>query len=72
MRILIKEGYSLVIKEIKEAIMLDDKSALGISEQRKKYLTGEQTEELFKKILTDGYADLSGFDCRRYVREVIL
>lgn len=72
MRIIIKEGYSLVIKEIKEVVMLDDKSALGISEQRKKYLTGEQTEELFKKILTDGYADLSGFDHRRYVREVLL
>ncbi|MDE7323064.1 MAG: hypothetical protein K2N73_10145 [Lachnospiraceae bacterium] len=72
MRIIIKEGYSLVIKEIKEVVMLDDKSALGISEQRKKYLTGEQTEELFKKILTDGYADLSGFDYRRYVREVLL
>ena len=72
MRIFIKESGFLVIKEIKEVIMLDDESAIGISEQRKKYLTGEQTEELFRKILIDGYVDLSEFNCKRYTKEVLL
>ncbi|MCI9141116.1 MAG: hypothetical protein HFH87_00670 [Lachnospiraceae bacterium] len=60
-----------MIKEIEEVIMLEDESAIGIPGQRKKYTTGEQTEELFRKILTDGYVDLSGFNYSRYVREVL-
>jgi len=72
MRILVKEGCSLVIKEIEEVIMLEDESVIGVPEKRKKYTTGKQTEELFRKILTDGYADLSGFNYSRYVQEVIL
>lgn len=52
--------------------MLEDESAIGVPEKRKKYTTGKQTEELFRKILTDGYADLSGFNYSRYVQEVLL
>ena len=72
MRILVKEGCSLVIKEIEEVIMLEDESVIGVPEKRKKYTTGKQTEELFRKILTDGYADLSGFNYSGYVQEVLL
>ena len=58
MRILIKERHSLVINEITEVEM--------------RYLTGDRTEELFKKLLFEGYADLSVFNRERCVRQVLL
>ena len=72
MRILIKERRSLVISEITEVEMDNDKSALYIPGQGMKYLTKDRTEELFKKLLFEGYADLSVFNRERCVRQVLL
>ncbi len=71
MRILIKERYSMVIKEISEVEMDDDKSALYIPKQGMRYLTNDRTEEVFRKILFEGYADLSEFNRERCKREVL-
>lgn len=51
MRILIKERRSLVISEITEVEMDNDKSALYIPGQGMKYLTKDRTEGLFRKLL---------------------
>lgn len=72
MRILIKERHSFVINEITEVEMDDDKSALYIPRQGMKYLTKDRTDELFRKLLFEGYADLSVFNCERCVRQVLL
>lgn len=72
MRILFKEGRSLLIREIDEVKISKDNSAIIIPKQRKKYITGEKSEELFYKILSEGYADFSVFDSERHVSEVLL
>lgn len=72
MRILIKERGSLVIREVAEVEMDDDKSALYIPGHGMKYLTGDRTEELFRKLLFEGYADLSEFNHERCARQVLL
>ena len=72
MRILIKEGRSFVIKEVEEVKMSRDKSSLIIPKQKKKYITGEKTEELFAKIISEGYADLSEFDSDRHVSQCVI
>ena len=72
MRILIKERHSFVITEITEVEMDNDKSTLYIPKYGMKYLTNDRTEELFRKILFDGYADLSEFNRERCKREVLL
>ena len=72
MRILIKERHSFVISEITEVEMDNDKSALYIPGHGMKYLTGERTDELFRKLLFEGYADLSVFNRERCVRQVLL
>lgn len=72
MRILIKERHSLVINEITEVEMDNDKSALYIPKQGMKYLTKDRTEGLFRKLLFEGYADLSEFNRERCVRQVLL
>lgn len=72
MRILIKERGSLVIREVAEVEMDDDKSALYIPKHGIKYLTNDRTEELFQGLLFVGYADLSEFNHERCRREVLL
>ena len=72
MRILIKERHSFVITEITEVEMDNDKSTLYIPKYGMKYLTNDRTEELFRKILFEGYADLSEFNRERCKREVRL
>ena len=72
MRILIKERYSLAIQEVEEVEMDEDKSALYLPKQGIRYCTEDKTEELFRKILLEGYADLSEFERKRCVREVLL
>ena len=72
MRILIKERHSFVINEITEVEMDNDKSALYIPKQRMRYLTGDRTEELFRKLLFEGYADLSEINREQCVRQVLL
>ena len=72
MRILIKERHSFVITEITEVEMDNDKSTLYIPKYWMKYLTNDRTEELFRKILFEGYADLSEFNRERCKREVLL
>ena len=72
MRILIKERHSFVITEITEVEMDNDKSTLYIPGHGMKYLTGERTDELFRKLLFEGYADLSEFNRERCVGQVLL
>lgn len=72
MRILIKEKGSLVIREVTEVEMDNEKSVLYIPKQGIKYLTNDRTEELFKGLLFEGYADLSEFNRERCKREVLL
>lgn len=48
MRILIKERRSLVISEITEVEMDNDKSALYLPKQGIGYCTKDKTEELFR------------------------
>ena len=58
MRILIKERGSLVIREVAEVEMDNDKSALYIPKHGMKYLTDDRTEELFRKILFEGFVGI--------------
>lgn len=72
MRILIKDRSTFVIREVTEVEMDDDKSALYIPKYGMKYLTNDRTEEVFLGLFSEGYADLSEFDCERCRREVLL
>lgn len=72
MRILIKERGSLVIREVTEIEMDNDKFVLFVPSQKMKYLTKDKTRDLFERILYYGFVDLSEFECSRYAREILL
>lgn len=61
-----------MIREVTEVEMDDDESALYIPKHGVKYLTKDRTEELFLKLLIDGYADLSEFSHEKCKLEVLL
>lgn len=71
MRILIKKRREILIKEIEEARITKDGN-IGFPKLKKQYLTGERTEELFKNLLVNGYADLSEFGCEDYILNVLI
>lgn len=71
MRILIKEGRKITIKETEEVRITSDGN-LGFPKLRKQYLTGDKTEKLFQSLLQNGYADVSNFESKTYRCETLL
>lgn len=72
MRILIKDGAHLKIQEIKEAYLIDNGTAVCIPELHKKFLAGNRTEEAFHALFQDGFLDLTPYEAKRHVMEVLL
>lgn len=66
MRIVIKEGNKIKLKEVLEAMIGKSGNFVarepGIGMKTREFLTGDKSEELFHQALTDGYVDLSGFE----------
>lgn len=72
MRVLIKDGTHQKIQEIEEAHLIDDGNAICIPELHKKFLAGNRTEEVFHALFQDGFLDLTQYETKRHVMEVLL
>lgn len=72
MRVLIKDGAHQKIQEIEEAHLIDDGKAICIPELNKKFLAGNRTEEAFHALFQDGFLDLTQYEAKRHVMEVLL
>lgn len=72
MRVLIKDGAHPKIREIEEVYLIDDGKAICIPELNKKFLAGNRTEEAFHALFQDGFLDLTQYETKRHVMEVLL
>lgn len=57
---------------VDEIQVSEEGDAICLPKMGKKIMTGGLTDALFTKLLKEGWADLSGFQIKRYHQEVLL